>query len=71
MTKAEFNKLKVGDVCTVKRGYDAGRQVAIRYIEGEQIVIACVYGLPLHNSNGRTRLRLTGWHELDVIKEEN
>lgn len=66
MTRAEFRNLREGDLCIVKRGYDQGRYVEVRYIEGEQLVIKAVDGKPLHKQRDETPLRLTSWHELDI-----
>lgn len=69
MKREEFNNLKIGDICVVKRGHDRGKKVIVRYIEDEQIVIKDLDNKPLRNVNGYTVLRLTGWRELDIINE--
>lgn len=68
MKRNEFNNLKIGDICVIKRGLEAARKVIIRYIESEQIVIAALDGKRLKTSTGYTMLKVTGWHELDVSR---
>jgi hypothetical protein len=69
MTTAEFRNLREGDICIVKSGYDKGRYVEVRYIEGELIVIKAIDGKPLHKLHEHeTPLRLTSWRVLDIDK---
>ena len=72
MKRAEFDNLKVGDLCVVKGKYDNGRIVTVRYIEDEMIVIKAVDGECFHDPVGikNKKLKMTGWHWLDVMPKK-
>ena len=66
MTKDQFNNLKVGDLCEIIRGHDAGRQCQVAYIEGESVLVRSADGRRFYSMTQYGRLRLTSWRELKL-----
>jgi ribosomal protein L24 len=72
MTRIEFQNLKVGDMCVIKRGHDQGKKCRVVYIEDEidgcdTIVVKavdCEFSQKTHSNRYH---RLLNSHELDVI----
>lgn len=73
MKRIEFQNLKVGDICVVKRGHDQGKRCRVVYVEHEidgcdsilVKAIDCEFSTETHTNRW---LRLTGSHELDIAK---
>ena len=69
MTRAEFEKLKVGQLVVIKRGHDEGKTVRVIHIEDDTILIKIVDDfLEFRAINTNRKIRLTSWKELDIIK---
>lgn len=70
MTGVDFDYLRVGDIVSIKRGKNEGRECIVLYIDTED---RCVLVRSLDNKpfddrgNYNRRLKLTGWRELDAI----
>lgn len=72
MTRIEFQNLKIGDICVIKRGYDQGKKCKVVYIEDEidgcdsilVKAIDCEFSQTATHTN--RWLRLTNSHELDI-----
>ena len=64
----EFKNVKVGDICRVIRGHDAGRLCQIAYIEGESVVVRSADGERFYSMNQYERLKLTSYRELKLEK---
>lgn len=67
MTRLELENLKVGDICVFKRGHDAGKQCIVLYKKYESILVEA-YGCEFKAIDANKKLRLTGFHELDIYK---
>lgn len=66
MTRDQFSNLKVGDMCEIIRGHDAGRQCQVAYIEGESVLVRSADGRRFDAMTQYGRLRLTSWRELKL-----
>ncbi len=71
MKRIEFQNLKVGDICVIKRGYDRGKKCKVVYIEDEidgydAILVKCIDGIFSQKTHSNQYLRLTNSHELDI-----
>lgn len=71
MKRNEFKNLKIGDTCICKRGHDEGVLVKVLYIEEESILIKTLDGGRFKSIGVVRNVRLTGWHELDIVKIED
>lgn len=73
MNRTEFQNLKVGDTCVIKRGHDEGKKCTVVYIEDEingcdAILVRaldCEFSIKTHTNRWH---RLTNSHELDVCR---
>jgi len=65
MNKQQFENLKVGDRCVMKRGRDNGIICEVRYIENDSILVRPVDDSVFRAIGTNKKLRLTGWRELD------
>lgn len=70
MTRDQLNNLKIGDMCIIIRGHDAGRLYQVAYIEGESVLVRSAYGRRFNSMTQYGRLRLTSWRELRLFSEE-
>ena len=70
MTRDQLHNLKVGDMCTIIRGHDAGRLCQVAYIEGESVLVHSADGRRFNSMTQYGRLRLTSWRELKLLTEE-
>ena len=70
MTRVQLNDLKVGDMCTIIRGHDAGRLCEVAYIEGESVLVRSADGRRFSSLTQYGRLRLTSWRELKLEEDE-
>lgn len=70
MNKQQFENLKVGDRCVMKRGRDEGIICEVRYIENDSILVRPVDDSVFRAVGTNKKLRLTGWHELDIIQNK-
>lgn len=70
MTGIQFEKLKIGDICEIIRGHDAGRLCQVAYMEGESVVVRSADGKRFDALTQYGRLRLTSWRELKIIETE-
>ena len=73
MTRTEFQCLKIGDICVIKRGHDQGKKCKVIYIEDEIDACDCILVKALDCefstiANHNRWLRLTSSRELDIIK---
>lgn len=73
MKRIEFQNLKVGDICVIKRGYDQGKRCKVVYIEDEidgcdTILVKCIDDTFSQKTHSNRYLRLTSSHELDIAK---
>lgn len=66
MNKEQFNKLKVGDICVIKRGHDAGKICTVLYIKNDSILIEAEEGTSFKAINTNQKLRLTRYYEVDI-----
>lgn len=71
MTMKELQELKVGDMCTIIRGLDAGRLCQVAYIEGESVLVRSADSRRFNSLTQYGRLRLTSYRELEVMKYTN
>lgn len=67
MKRADFDNLLVDDICVITRGLDQGKRVIVRYIEDEQILVRSLDGPFEGHHSCKGKLKLTGWHELDIL----
>ena len=67
MNKQQFENLKVGDRCVIKRGLDKGILCEVRYIENDSILVRPVDDSVFRAIGTNKKLRLTSWHELDIL----
>lgn len=67
MTKEQLKTLKVGDICEIIRGHDAGRLCQVAYIEGESVLVRSADGRRFNSLTQYGRLRLTSWRELRLV----
>lgn len=67
MNKQQFENLKVGDRCVIKRGLDKGIICEVRYIENDSILVRPVDDSIFRAIGTNKKLRLTSWRELDII----
>lgn len=70
MTMKELGELKVGDLCTIIRGHDAGRLCEVAYIEGESVLVRSADGKRFNSLTKYGKLRLTSWRELKIVKKK-
>lgn len=70
MNKQQFENLKVGDRCVMKRGRDEGIICEVRYIENDSILVRPVDDSVFRAVGTNKKLRLTGWSELDIIQNK-
>lgn len=73
MKRIEFQNLKVGDICVIKRGHDQGKRCKVVYIEDEidgcdTILVKCIDDTFSQMTHSNRHLRLTSSHELDIAK---
>ena len=66
MNKEQFNKLKVGDKCIVKRGRDRGKICNVLYIKNNSVLIEAEEGTQFQAVDTNRRLRLTSYYEIDI-----
>ena len=69
MNNQQFENLKVGDRCVMKRGRDEGIICEVRYIENDSILVRPVDDSVFRAVATNKKLRLTGWRELDIIQK--
>ena len=67
MTREQLHKLKIGDMCTIIRGHDAGRLCQVAYIEDESVLVRSADGQKFNSLTQYGKLRLTSWKELTVV----
>jgi hypothetical protein len=70
MTRDQFKKLKVGDICVIIKGRDEGRRCQVAYIEGDAVLVRSDDGRRFDSMTKYARLRLTSWRELTPITKE-
>ena len=66
MKKQQFEQLKVGDICVVKKGHDEGRKCRVLLIDGSSIVIKSLDGEYFRACDVRRNLRITDWRQVDI-----
>lgn len=71
MNRIEFQNLKVGDICVIKRGHDQGKKCKVVYIEDEingcdSILVKAIDGEFSQMTHSNRWLRLTNSHSLDI-----
>ena len=71
MKRTEFQNLKIGDICVIKRGHDQGKKCKVVYIEDENdecgsILVKAIDGEFSTMTHSNRWLRLTDWHALDI-----
>jgi len=66
MNTQQFENLKIGDLCVIKRGRDKGVLCEIRYIEDNSILVRAVGDSIFEAVDVNKKLRLTSWRELDI-----
>lgn len=69
MDRELFNKLRVGDICTVKRGRDKDKICTVLYIKNESILVEAEDGTFFDAIGCNKKLRLTHYHEIDNLKD--
>ena len=70
MNKQQFENLKVGDRCIMKRGRDKGIICEVRYVENDSALVRPVNDSVFRAVGTNKKLRLTGWRELDIIQNK-
>lgn len=66
MNREQFNKLKIGDKCIVKRGRDKGKICIVLYIKNNSVLIEAEEGTKFQAVDTNQRLRLTSYYEIDI-----
>ena len=66
MNREQFNKLKIGDKCIVKRGHDKGKICIVLYIKNNSVLIEAEEGTKFQAVATNQRLRLTSYYEIDI-----
>jgi len=66
MNREQFNKLKVGDICVIKRGHDKGKICTVLYIKNDSILIEAQEGTSFQAIDTNQKLRLTRFYEVDI-----
>lgn len=69
MNKEQFNNLKVGDRCVIKRGRDEGKKCTILYIKYDSLLIEPDEGIVFNAIQTNRKLRITSFKEIDPIVE--
>lgn len=70
MNRKQFENLKVGDLCVVRRGRDKDVLCEVRYIEDNSILIRPVKNVDFKAIGTNKKLRLTSWYELDIPEDK-
>ena len=66
MNREQFNKLKIGDKCIVKRGRDKGKICIVLYIKNNSVLVEAEEGTQFQAVDTNRRLRLTSYYEIDI-----
>lgn len=66
MNREQFNKLRVGYKCIVKRGHDKGKICTVLYIKNNSVLIETEEGVQFQAINTNQKLRLTNYYEIDI-----
>lgn len=66
MDGKQFNKLKVGDKCIIKRGRDKGKICTVLYIKNNSVLIEPEEGTHFQAVDTNKKLRLTSYYEIDI-----
>ena len=66
MKREEFNNLKIGDICVIKRGHDKDNKCMVMFKEDETILIKTLEGSLSAITHSNRKFRLTNMREIDT-----
>lgn len=70
MKREEFNNLKIGDICVIKRGHDKGNKCMVMFKEDETILIKTLEGPLSVITHSNRKFRLTNMREIDTYSKK-
>lgn len=68
MTTQQYENLQTGDLVRFKNGHDGGRTAIVIFKKYRQILVESTDGKAFHAVGCNNRMRLTGFHMVDLIK---
>ena len=68
MTTQQYENLQTGDLVRFKNGHDGGRTAIVIFKKYRQILVESTDGKVFHAVGCNNRMRLTGFHMVDLIE---
>lgn len=66
MKKVDYENLKIGDICMIKRGHDKGKKCEVLWKENETVLLRCLDETFKTITHTNKNFRLTNVREIDT-----